>query len=75
MKLSWKPMRRGLHSFLIELTEDAAGLTGWRMVLTTRKSSVALTGLTSGRRYFFRVTAQGAAGPGSPGDPAVKTAP
>ena len=73
--LAWNAIRRGLQNFLIELTEDPAGQTGWRFAANSRKSSATLTGLTSGKRYWFRVTAEGAAGPGPASNPATKVAP
>ncbi len=73
--LSWNAIRRGLQNFLVELTEDPTGQTGWRFALNTRKSSVTCTGLRSGQRYWFRVTAEGAAGPGLASQPATKVAP
>ena len=73
--LAWNSIRRGLQNFLIELTEDPAGLTGWRFAATSRKTSATLDGLTSGKRYWFRVTAEGAAGPGPASTPATKVAP
>ena len=73
--LAWNAIRRGLQNFLIELTEDPAGLTGWRFAANSRKSTATLPGLTTGRRYWFRVTAEGAAGPGPASSPATKVAP
>ena len=73
--LAWNAIRRGLQNFLIELTEDPAGQTGWRFAANSRKSSATLDGLTSGKRYWFRVTAEGAAGPGPASNAATKVAP
>ena len=73
--LAWSAIRRGLQNFLIELSEDPAGLTGWRFAANSRKSSATLDGLTSGKRYWFRVTAEGAAGPGPASNAATKVAP
>ena len=73
--LAWNSIRRGLQNFLIELSEDPAGLTGWRFAANSRKSSATIEGLTSGKRYWFRVTAEGAAGPGPASTPATKVAP
>ena len=46
---------------------------GWRFAGNSRKSSATIKGLASGKRHWFRVTAEGAAGPVS--DPATKVAP
>lgn len=73
--LAWNAIRRGLQNFLIELTEDPAGQTGWRFAANSRKSSATLDGLTTGKRYWFRVTAEGAAGPGPASAAATKVAP
>ncbi len=73
--LHWNAIRRGLQNYLIELSEDPAGQTGWRFAANSRKSSATIEGLTSGKRYWFRVTAEGAAGPGPASTPATKVAP
>ncbi len=73
--LHWNAIRRGLQNFLIELSEDPAGQTGWRFAANSRKSSATIEGLTTGKRYWFRVTAEGAAGPGPASTPATKVAP
>ena len=49
--------------------------TGWRFAKTESKSKTVLTGLTSGKRYWLRVTANGTAGPGPASDAVTKTAP
>ena len=59
----------------IELTEDPAELTGWRFAANSRKSSATLDCLTTGKRYWFRVTAEGAAGPGPASNAATKVTP
>ena len=73
--LAWNAIRRGLQNFLIEVSEDPAGQTGWRFAANSRKSSATIEGLTTGKRYWFRVTAEGAAGPGPASTPATKVAP
>ena len=73
--LHWNPIKRGLNSYLIEKTTDPAGQTGWAYATTVTKSSAAVTGLTSGTRYWFRVAAIGSAGQGPWSDPATKVAP
>ncbi len=71
----WDAIVRGLQMFVIEATVDPAALTGWFQVGMTKKSSHTITGLTSGTRYWIRVRAMGAAGPGPWSDPATKVAP
>ena len=73
--LGWNPVKRGLQNYLIELTDDPAGQTGWRFAGNSRNSSATRKGLASGKRHWFRVTAEGAAGPGPASDPATKVAP
>lgn len=75
INLAWNAIRRGLQNFLIELSEDPAGQTGWRFAANSRKSTATLDGLTTGKRCWFRVTAEGAAGPGPASTPATKVAP
>ena len=57
------------------MTDDPAGLTGWQHIGTPTKSSMTATGLTSGKRYWFRVSANGTAGPGPASEVATKVAP
>jgi len=73
--LSWNPIKRGLQNYLVELTEDPAAQTGWRFAMNSRKSNCSITGLTSGKRYWFRVTPEGSAGPGPASEAATKVAP
>ena len=73
--LAWNAIRRGLQNYFIEITDDPAGQTGWHFAANSRKSSAQITGLTSGKRYWFRVTAEGAAGPGPASNAATKVAP
>ncbi len=71
----WDPIVRGLQTFVVEATLDPAALTGWFQAGLTKKSTLTITGLTSGQRYWVRVRAIGAAGPGPWSDPATKVAP
>jgi len=73
--LQWNPIKRGLKSYTVEMTEDATGLSGWSIAKVETRSKTAVTGLTSGKRYFFRVSAVGSAGPGSASDTTTKVAP
>lgn len=75
LDLTWNPIKRGLNSYEGELTEDVAGQTGWEHSFTAGRSKTEVTGLTSGKRYWFRVRAHGAAGPGPWSEPATKVAP
>ena len=74
--LNWNPVGRGLQNYRVEITTDPAGQTGWTFKMNAGgKSKVTVTGLTSGQRYWFRVVAEGAGGPGAPSDIATKVAP
>ena len=73
--LQWGPIKRGLKNYIIEMTADPTGQTGWHMVATPTKSSHTMAGLVSGTRHWFRVSANGAAGPGPASDPTTKVAP
>ena len=59
----------------VERTEDPLGQTGWQVVDSPTKSSTTQKGLTSGKRYWFRVSTNGSAGPGPASDPTTKVAP
>jgi hypothetical protein len=48
--------------FLVEATTDAAARTGWKQVRSVTKQSCEVTGLTSGKKYWFRVCAVNAHG-------------
>ena len=73
--LAWNPIKRGLNNYLVEATDDVTGQTGWHNIATPTKSSATATGLTSGHRYWFRVAANGTAGPGPWSEPNTKVAP
>jgi hypothetical protein len=73
--LAWHPVKRGLQNYLVETTDDATGQTGWRFATNSRKSTCSVSGLTSGKRYWFRVTAEGAGEPGPVSEPTTKVAP
>ena len=71
----WNTVKRGLRNYIAEMTDDPAGLTGWHVIGTPTKSGMTATGLTSGKRYWFRVSANGTAGPGPASEAATKVAP
>ena len=56
-------------------THLAAVCTQTAAAATVTKSKATVTGLTSGTKYWFRVRAIGATGPGPWSDPATKIAP
>lgn len=71
--LHWTAIRRGLRSYEIESAPEASG--PWTHLKGAAKSSTTLTGLTSGKRYWFRVKALGSSGTGAPSEPVTRTAP
>ena len=73
--LHWNSVKRGLKNYIVEMTDDPIGETGWHVIDSPGKSSATATGLTSTKRYWFRVSANGAAGPGTPSERATKVAP
>lgn len=72
--LSWNPVR-GANGYPIEYCEDPITPTGWKPAGVSTKSSHIVKGLTSGKKYWFKVAAVGAAGQGPWSDPATKYAP
>ncbi len=63
VRLRWKrPVRR--CTFLVEMTTDRAARTGWKQVTICVKQTCDVTGLASGRKYWFRVAASNAHGQG-----------
>lgn len=73
--LHWGPIKRGLNNFILEMTSDPTGQTGWQIIATPTKSSFTAPNLISGTRYWFRVSANGSAGPGPASEPTTKVAP
>lgn len=73
--LQWASIRRGLQNYEGSQTEDPTGQTGWEHSFIASKSKTSVPGLVSGKRYWFRVRAIGAEGPGPWSDPASKVAP
>lgn len=71
--LQWNPVRRGLKTYEIELAPELVG--PWSLCKTDSRSSTTVSGLVSGKRYWFRVRAVGAEGPGKPSEPVTRTAP
>jgi chitodextrinase len=60
---------------LIQQSADPPTATSWTHDSTSTKSSATVDGLTSGTRYWFRVSAIGPRGQSGWSDPATKIAP
>ncbi len=74
LDLSWDAVS-GARSYLIQKRTDPNTPSSWTHAGTSTKSSITISGLTSGTRYWFRVSAVGAAGQSGWSDPATKIAP
>jgi hypothetical protein len=72
--LSWDPVS-GAKSYVIQQSADPPTTTSWAHDSTSTKSSTTVDGLTSGTRYWFRVSAVGPRGQSGWSDPATKIAP
>ena len=72
--LQWDKVSRA-RSYVVEQSPDPPTATSWTNSATVVKTEAAITGLTSGQRYWFRVAAVGAKGQSAWSDPATKMAP
>jgi len=72
--LSWDRVT-GAKSYVIEQSPDPITPLSWKHAGVSTKSSITVSGLTSGTKYWFRVAGIGAAGQGAWSDPATKYAP
>jgi hypothetical protein len=72
--LSWDRVR-GARSYVVEQCPDPISASNWKNAAIPTKSSVSISGLTSGTKYWFRVAGIGATGQGPWSDPATKYAP
>jgi hypothetical protein len=71
--LSWKS-DRGAKAFAIERAEDGPVLDFRAIGYTTQKAA-SLNSMVSGRKYWFRITAIGTAGPSAWSEPVALFAP
>ena len=74
IKLSWKPISNA-RSYAIESSQDPATATTWTHVGVATSANKAITNLTSGKRYWFRVAAIGAGGQSGWSEHATKVVP
>ncbi|HET6980121.1 MAG TPA: fibronectin type III domain-containing protein [Pyrinomonadaceae bacterium] len=74
IKLSWKAISNA-RSYTIEASQDPATATSWTHAGVATSASKAITGLTSGKRYWFRVAAIGAGGQSGWSEHATKVVP
>lgn len=73
--LQWDPVPCKARLYSVEVSEAADGQSGWSLLLQQSSSRATVSGLISGKRYWFRVRAIGSAGPGAPSDAVTRTAP
>jgi hypothetical protein len=72
---AWDPLK-GANSYEVQISVDPVSPTSWQPKLTAGKSTVTITGLTSGARMWVKVRGVGANNSlGVWSDPAVKTVP
>jgi hypothetical protein len=72
--LSWKAISNA-YSYIIESSFDPATAASWTFVGIATAASKAVANLTSGKRYWFRVKAVGAAGESGWSEHASKVVP
>ena len=70
----WEPVE-GAKSYILEFRTQGATFGAWTQVKILTKTKFAVTGLTPGAEYGFRVRAVGSSGEGPWSDEAVKMAP
>jgi hypothetical protein len=68
-------MVTGARSYVIDKSTDPVTAASWSHAGVSAKSSYTAYGLTSGRRYWFRIAAVSNNGPSGWSEPATKIAP
>lgn len=74
INLSWKPVANA-RSYVIEFSLDPATAASWTHAGVATAASKAISNLTSGKRYWFRVAAIGAVGQSGWSEHATKVVP
>lgn len=72
MELSWKAVK-GAKTYVVQLSTDVSS-NQWDVATVSTKSWTTIKNLVSGKKYWFRVAAVGAAGQSNWSDPATKYA-
>ena len=72
--LGWDPMR-GARSFIIERAADSAEPLVWTQAGVSTRAKATVNTMTPGNKYWFRVSAVGAAGASAWSDPVPLIAP
>jgi hypothetical protein len=73
VNMVWEKVR-GAKSYTVERAVDAPTLN-WTTALNSTKTKTVVNTMVSGTKYWFRVSAIGAAGQGAASDPIAKYAP
>ena len=74
INLVWKAVPNA-RSYTIEASQDPAGANSWTHLGIATSASKVITNLTTGKRYWFRVAAVGAAGQSGWSEHATKVVP
>ena len=74
IELFWKPVLNA-RSYVIESSTDPASATSWTHAGIATSASKAISNLTSGKRYWFRVATIGAGGQSGWSEHATKVVP
>ena len=74
LMLSWKAVSNA-YSYIIESSLDPATPTSWMHVGIATAANQVVSNLTTGKKYWFRVKAVGAAGESGWSEQASKTVP
>lgn len=75
LELRWDPVRR-VRNYTVEMHEDPLSDTGWIVLPDPRTPARRIvTGLVTGRKYWFRVRANGVKDSGPASDPVCRIAP
>lgn len=74
IKLAWKAISNA-RSYAIESSQDPATASSWTHLGVATSASKAILGLSSGKRYWFRVAAIGAGGQSGWSEHATKVVP
>jgi hypothetical protein len=70
IELNWDKVS-GAKSYVVQLTQDLNGNANWSISSVVTKAKVTIKNLESGKKYWFKVAAVGAAGQGPFSDPAT----
>ncbi len=74
LMLKWRRVR-GAHAYTVQVTDNIADPASWQQVAVVTKSNFLAEGLSTGRQYWFQVSAAGSAGEGPWSDSATRVAP